>query len=120
MTPEEADYKEALRRIQEAKRKRTGATKLHLQRLKNLTRLPPKLNWLRALQSLDLSECRRLSGTLAPLARLTSLRSLNLAQCWQLSGDLSPLVSLRTKTEGERSGFFSRSLVEKRVVHQLR
>jgi len=102
------------------------------------------LNWLRALQSLDLSECRRLSGTLAPLARLTSLRSLNLAQCWQLSGDLSPLadltslqrfvlsgcdglsgdlsplVSLRTKTEGERSGFFSRSLVEKRVVHQLR
>jgi len=29
-------------------------------------------------------------------------------------------VSLRTKTEGERSGFFSRSLVEKRVVHQLR
>jgi len=30
------------------------------------------------------------------------------------------LMSLRTKTEGERSGFFSRSLVEKRVVHQLR
>jgi internalin A len=90
MTPEEEDYQEALRRIQEAER--TG--ELDLTHLSNLTRLPPELKRLTSLKTLNLSECHQLSGDLRPLAGLTSLQTLNLSECWQLSGDLSPLAGL--------------------------
>ena len=47
--------------------------------------------------------------------------ALRLSWLWPAGAiALGVIVSLRTKTEGERSVFFSRSLVEKRVVHQLR
>ena len=57
MTPEEA-YEEALRRIREAEE--TGALELDLRGLA-LKRLPPKLERLASLQSLNLTKCRRLS-----------------------------------------------------------
>ena len=47
-----------------------------------------------SLQTLDLSGCEQLSGSLAPLAGLTSLQSLNLSGCKQLSGSLGLLASL--------------------------
>ncbi|SRR6266481_6658077 len=90
MTPEEA-YEEALSRILKAKA--TGAVKLDLSRLV-LFRLPRELARLTSLQSLNLSECRQLSGDLSPLTSLTSLQSLNLYECTQLSGDLSSLANL--------------------------
>jgi internalin A len=97
MTPEE----EALRRIREAEE--IGTVELDLRGkiggmeytlLEALTRLPPELECLTLLQSLDLSECRKLSGDLSPLASLTSLQELYLSWCRQLSGDLSPLARL--------------------------
>jgi hypothetical protein len=91
MTPEEA-YQEALRRIHEAEE--TGAVKLNLSglfqsTLETLTRLPPELERLTSLQSLNLFGCQQLNGDLSPLAALTSLQSLTLFGCRQLS-DLSP------------------------------
>ena len=114
MTPEEA-YEEALRRIREAEE--TGAVELDLSGLETLTRLPPELERLTSLQSLNLSGApaqrrpvpagkphlapiaqpllvQQLSGDLSPLAGLTSLQSLDLSWCIQLSGDLSPLAGL--------------------------
>ena len=99
MTPEQA-YEEALCRIREAER--TGGRKLNLSGLKErleltgleITRLPPELERLTSLQTLDISRCSQLSGDLSPLADLISLQSLDLSWCEQLSGDLSPLTSL--------------------------
>ncbi len=99
MTPEEA-YEKALRRIREAEK--TGALKLDLTGmdsewkltgLETLTRLPPELERLTSLQSLNLSACRQLRN-LSPLAGLASLQELDLRSCGQLSGDLSPLAGL--------------------------
>jgi internalin A len=102
MPPEEA-YEEALRRIREAEE--TGAIELDLSGLKEgktgaleytgletLTRLPPELERLTALQSLNLAGCRQLTD-LSQLASLSSLQSLNIFGCDQLT-DLSPLASL--------------------------
>jgi Leucine-rich repeat (LRR) protein len=86
MTPEEA-YQEALRRIREAED--SGKLELDLRGLA-LTRLPPELERLASLQSLNLTKCRQLSD-LTPLASLTSLRTLDLSGCEQLSDDLSPI-----------------------------
>jgi Leucine Rich repeats (2 copies) len=58
-----------------------------------LKRLPPELERLSSLQTLDLSWCGQLSD-LSPLAGLSSLQTLNLFGCGQLSGDLSPLAGL--------------------------
>jgi hypothetical protein len=93
MTPEEA-YEEALRRIREAER--TGALELDLSGrkegktgereytgLETLNRLPPELERLSSLQSLNLSWCRELCGDLSPFTRLTSLQSLDLSWCEQ-------------------------------------
>ena len=101
MTPEEEAYEEALRRILKAEE--TEALKLDFggwnqtereyTGLEALTHLPPELECLTSLRSLDLSRCYRLSGDLSPLAGLTSLQSLELAACEQLS-DLSPLAGL--------------------------
>ena len=101
MTPEEEAYEEALRRILKAEE--TEALKLDLggwnqtereyTGLEALTHLPPELECLTSLRSLDLSRCYRLHGDLSPLAGLTSLQSLELAACEQLS-DLSPLAGL--------------------------
>ena len=89
MTPNELyAYNEALRRIREEE---TGALELSLSELPTLNRLPPELERLTSLQSLDLSGCSRLSGDISPLASLTSLRYLNLTGCSQLS-DLSPFA----------------------------
>ena len=79
-TPEE-DYEEALRCIREAKE--TGALELDLSLLA-LNRLPPELERLTSLQSLDLSWCGQLSD-ISSLASLTSLQSLDLSGCRQLS-----------------------------------
>src|SRR5271170_1604179 len=87
MTPEEA-YEIALRRIREAEE--TGALELYLT---ELTRLPPELERLTSLQSLDLAGCSQLSGDLSPLASLTSLQELSLRWCCRLRGDLNPLAS---------------------------
>jgi hypothetical protein len=97
---------EALRRIREAER--TGEVELDLSGwkkgkegktgsleytgLETLNRLPPELECLTSLQSLNLSGCYQLND-LSPLASLTSLQSLNLSWRQQLS-DLSPLASL--------------------------
>ena len=67
MTPDEA-YEEALRRIREAET--TGAVELDLSGLQMLNRLPPELE------------------------RLTLLRSLNISGCWQLNGDLAALTQV--------------------------
>ena len=88
MSPEEEAYEEALRRIREAEE--TGAVELDLRGwqegktgaqeytgLEKLTRLPPELERLTSLQSLDLSWCYQFSGGLSPLAGLISLQSLN-------------------------------------------
>jgi internalin A len=91
MTPAEEAYEEALRRIRQAKD--TGAIELDLSGLETLNQLPPELERLTLLRSLDLSRCFKLSD-LAPLANLTSLQSLDLSRCAWLSGDLSPLTSL--------------------------
>ncbi len=91
MTPEEA-YEEAQRRIREAEE--SGTIELDLSGLEMLNRLPPELERLTSLQSLNLSGCWQLSGDLAALTNLTSLQSLNLSWCGQLSGDLSPLAGL--------------------------
>jgi len=88
MTPEEEAYDEALRRIREAEE--TGALELDLSELFELNRLPPELERLTSLQSLNLNSCVRLSD-ISLLAGLTSLQSLKL-QGTQLSGDLSPLA----------------------------
>jgi internalin A len=114
MTPEEA-YAEALRRIREVEE--AGALELDLSGLKEgqtgaleytgletLTRLPPELERLTSLQSLNLSWCEQLSGDLSPLAGLASLHSLNLYGCEQLSGDLSPLASLTSLQSLNLSG----------------
>jgi Leucine-rich repeat (LRR) protein len=90
MAPEEEAYEEALRRIREEE---TGALDLSLSEL-TLNRLPPELERLTSLQSLDLSGCSRLSGDISPLASLTSLQTLDLSSCERLSGDLSPLAGL--------------------------
>src|SRR5271166_3921122 len=103
MTSKKA-YEEALRRIREAEE--TGARALDLSGvkqektgagLKTLTRLPPELERLTSLQSLNLSWCRRISD-LPPLASLTSLQSLSLSGCDNLSdiGPLAGLTSLRS------------------------
>ena len=92
MTTEEDDHHaEALRRIQEAEQAR--AAQLDLSTL-FLKRLPPELERLSSLQTLNLSGCGQLSGDLSPLAGLSSLQTLNLSYCGQLSGDLSPLAGL--------------------------
>jgi hypothetical protein len=101
MTPEEA-YEEALRRIREAER--TGALELDLSGwnrtaqkytgLETLTRLPPELERLTSIQSLDLSWCEQLSGDLSLLSHLTSLQKLRFLGCEKLSGDLCSLAGL--------------------------
>jgi predicted nucleotidyltransferase len=88
MTEEEEAYEEALRRIREAEE--NGAVELGLGL--ELNRLPPELECLTSLQSLDLSWCEQLSD-LSPLASLTSLQTLDLSWCKQLN-DLSPLAGL--------------------------
>jgi hypothetical protein len=100
MTPDEA-YEEALRRIHEAEE--TGAVELDLSGwnktigeysgLEGLNRLPPELERLISLHSLDLSYCKHLSGDLAPLSSLTSLQTLDLGQCEHIR-DLAPLAKL--------------------------
>jgi internalin A len=92
MTPEEeAAYEEALRHIRKAEE--TGAVELDLSWLA-LTRLPPELERLTSVQSLNLAYCTQLSDNLSPLASLSSLKSLDLSGCDQLSGDLVPLANL--------------------------
>src|ERR1700761_960379 len=99
MTPDEA-YEEALRRVREAEE--TRAVELGLggwkgdkyTGLQKLSRLPPELERLTSLESLNLFGCERLSCGLSLLAGLTSLQSLNLAGCEQISGDLSHLARL--------------------------
>jgi internalin A len=97
MTPEEA-YEEALRRIREAEE--AGAVELVLSGwnpftgLENLNLLPPELERLTSLQSLNLFGCSQLSGDLSPLAGLRSLKTLHLSASEHLSGDLSPLAGL--------------------------
>jgi hypothetical protein len=79
MTPEERDYQEALRRVQEAER--TEAVEVDLSGLLHLTRLPlEELKQLNPLQGLNLSGCRQLSA-MSPLAELTGLQSLSLEWC---------------------------------------
>ena len=73
MTPEESDYEEALRLIQEAEEHKS--VELDLNGLSYLTRFPPELAALTSLQS-ALVGCSQLSGDLSPLAKLTSLQSL--------------------------------------------
>jgi Leucine-rich repeat (LRR) protein len=100
MTPEEEAYEEAVGRIREAEK--TGAVELDLSGMKDgkvteletLTRLPPELERLTSLRSLNLFGCQQLSGDLSPLAGFTSLLSLNLKGCELLSGDLSRLAGL--------------------------
>jgi Leucine-rich repeat (LRR) protein len=107
MTPEEA-YDEALRRIRQTEK--TGALKLDLSGwkegkatgLETLTRLPPELERLTSLQSLDLRHCKRLSN-LSPLAGLTSLQLLDLSECDQLK-NLYPLDSLASLKDLDLSG----------------
>jgi Leucine-rich repeat (LRR) protein len=91
MTPEERDYEEAKRRILKAKENKS--VELVLSKLSDLTRFPPELAKLISLQSLDLSDCGRLSGDLSPLAALTSLQSLNLSYCLGVRR-FAPLESL--------------------------
>jgi Leucine-rich repeat (LRR) protein len=50
------------------------------------------------LETLDLTGCSQLSD-IAPLVGLTSLRTLQLYECKQLSGDLSPLAGLTSLQE---------------------
>jgi hypothetical protein len=69
MTPEERDYREALRRIKEAEDNKS--VELDLGRLEYLSSFPPELASLTSLQELALSSCTRLSD-LSPLAELTS------------------------------------------------
>ena|SRR6266481_451431 len=73
MTPEEENYEEAKRRIQEAEDNKS--VELDLSKLSRLTRFPPELAALTSLQS-ALVGCSQLSGDLSPLAKLTSLQSL--------------------------------------------
>src|SRR5271165_373205 len=77
MTPEEEAYAEALRRGREAEA--TGAVVFDLSKLSALNRLPPELERLSSLQTLNLSGCEQLGGDLAPLTGLTSLQSLDLS-----------------------------------------
>jgi internalin A len=91
MSLDEEAYQEALRRIRRAEE--TGAAKLDLSGLSGLNRLPRELKKLTSLQTLNLSECWRLSGDLSPLAGLTSLQALDFSGCGQLT-DLSPLADL--------------------------
>jgi internalin A len=90
MSPEEAAYAEALRRIREAED--TGATSLDFSGLDSLHQLPRELEHLTSLRTLNLSQCWQLSE-LGRLAGLSSLRTLDLSQCWQLS-NLAPLSGL--------------------------
>src|SRR5271165_6993725 len=89
MTPEEA-YEEALRRIREAEK--TGALELDLSGLQALNRLPPELERLGSLQTLNLPLYEQLND-LSPLAGLTSLQTLVVVGVEQLK-DLSPLAGL--------------------------
>ena len=74
MTPDEIDYQEAVRRILEAEE--TGATSLDLSEITSLRRLPPELERLTTLLSLDLSGYWHLSGDLS--TNLTALREIAL------------------------------------------
>jgi hypothetical protein len=79
MTPEEEAYEEARRRHEAEK---TGALELDLSWLA-LHRLPPEVERLTSLQSLNLSGCLELSGDLTPLVyRL--LNSFNNRDWWPL------------------------------------
>jgi hypothetical protein len=71
----EDDYLEAraIHLIREAERAR--AISLDLHEIDSLRRLPPEVNWLRALQTLDLSRLVSLGGDLSPLAGLGRLAS---------------------------------------------
>jgi len=99
MTPEEA-YAEALRRIREAGV--AEALELDLSGMENgesgtpeysgletLNRLPPELERLTSLQSLDLSWCHELND-LSPLAGLTSLQSRSTSPGARGSAETSP------------------------------
>jgi internalin A len=90
MTEEENAYKEALRRIREAEE--TGAVELDFRGL-SFNGLPPELERLTWLQSLDLGDCEKLRD-LTPLAKLTSLQSLDLHRCGDLCCNLTPLAAL--------------------------
>jgi internalin A len=99
MTPEEA-YEEALRRIRKAEETRavlldlSGKTETsEFSGLEALNRLPPELEHLASLLSLNLSWCKDLTD-ISLLSRLTSLRSLDLSYCDQLRGDLTSLGRL--------------------------
>ena len=113
MTLEEA-YEEALCRIQRAEE--TGAVKLDLSRLSELTRLPPELDRLISLQRLNLFECHQISD-LAPLANLTSL-GLNLSGCKQIS-DFSLLAKLIADLQRSHDRCFKQpdELLRKMRVH---
>jgi hypothetical protein len=89
---EKADeaYQEALRLCDEAKQSGGYALSFPLGRW--LLELPPELERLTLLQSLDLGTCVRING-LGPVAALTSLKFLNLCGCRQIS-DLKPLTAL--------------------------
>ena len=105
MTPEEA-YQEALRRILEAEE--TGAVELDLSRLEKLNRLPPELDRLASLQSLNISGCWQLTGDLAALTNLTCCRnpgavwahSLACALCW--TGIKATQLTLRSSLAPRR------------------
>jgi hypothetical protein len=83
-------YQEALRLCGQAKQ--SGAFDLSFPLGRWLLELPPELERLTLLQSLDLRACVRING-LGPVAALTSLKSLNLHGCRQIS-DLKPLTAL--------------------------
>jgi hypothetical protein len=87
MNPEE-DYQAALRHIQEVQE--NESVELDLGGLQYLTRLPPELAGLTALQSLRLVNCRQLSD-FCPLAELQSIQTLDICGCGQLN-DLSPFL----------------------------
>ena len=82
--------KEALKRIEEAKR--TGAITLDLSCL-NLKTIPTEIEQLTGLTTLDL--CGTQIKDLQPLSGLTALQTLDL--CHNLIKDVDPLSGLRKK-----------------------
>jgi len=95
MTSEQqADYDEALRRIELAERE--GATTLDLSDLQHLQSIPKQLSKLTSLTSLSLLWCE-LIDNLEPVANLHSLTSLQLYGCRHID-DLNPIANLHSLT----------------------
>ena len=114
-TQPDPDYAEALRRVWLVEA--SGAGHLDLSGLSGLTRIPPEIEKLKKLTSLNLAWCAQISD-IGVLSSLTKLTSLNLYGCAQISdiGVLRSLTALTSLNLAGTEGIVSGSSAASRSV----